>query len=152
MRKPLCLFVAGVLMIFCLPAAAQSVSVNGNGRCNLRVIVEGFQSDRGFAKIGLCNTKEAFELSEERATIHATVRIVNKKAEYIFRSVPAGRWAVSAYHDENSNGKLDKGMFDKPTELYGFSNNARGMFSRPDFEQAAVVLDQSEMAVRVTVR
>jgi len=41
--------------------------------------------------------------------------------------------------------------FGKPVEAYGFSNNVRGLFGRPDYKKAAFVLNRSEMAVTISV-
>ena len=54
-----------------------------------------------------------------------------------FRDLPPGKYAVAAYVDNNRNGRLDKNFLGMPTEIYGFSNNARGMFGPPDFSEAA---------------
>jgi uncharacterized protein (DUF2141 family) len=40
-------------------------------------------------------------------------------------SVPAGQYAVQAFHDENANGEVDRAMFGIPREGVGFSRNAR---------------------------
>ena len=53
-----------------------------------------------------------------------------------FGPVPAGRYAVSVVHDENSNGKLDKRLL-MPREGYGFSRNAPVRFGPPKFGAAA---------------
>ena len=51
--------------------------------------------------------------------------------------LPAGDYAVSAFLDENNNMKLDSNLFGLPTELYGFSRNARNPVGPPPFEAAA---------------
>jgi uncharacterized protein (DUF2141 family) len=51
-----------------------------------------------------------------------------------------GRYAISVYQDMNRNGKLDLGMFHKPTEPVGFGNNFRPKFSAPKFEDCAINL------------
>jgi len=43
-----------------------------------------------------------------------------------FPGVAAGTYAVSAFHDENSNGKLDRNFMGIPREGVGASNNAKG--------------------------
>lgn len=143
--------VISLMMILAVTAYSQNVPGAVNGKVNLKVIVDGFKNDQGVAKIGLCNSKETFKNSEEKAIISSTTRIVNGKAEYLFQGVPRGNYAVSVYHDENGNGKLDKGLFSKPLELYGFSNNARGIFSRPEYEKAALMLDKPDMTVTIRV-
>jgi uncharacterized protein (DUF2141 family) len=50
--------------------------------------------------------------------------------------LPPGRYAVAAYVDSNRNGRLDKNFLGMPKEIFGFSNNVRGMFGPPDFDAA----------------
>lgn len=45
-----------------------------------------------------------------------------------------GKYAVAVYHDENGNRKLDRNFTGIPREEYGFSNDARGVMSAPDFK------------------
>lgn len=57
--------------------------------------------------------------------------------------LPPGKYAVAAYVDNNRNGRLDKNFLGMPTEIYGFSNNARGMFGPPDFSEAAFEIGEA---------
>ena len=41
----------------------------------------------------------------------------------MFTDLPAGVYAVSVFHDENMNQKLDKNFVGVPKEEYGASNN-----------------------------
>ncbi len=45
-----------------------------------------------------------------------------------------GSYAVSAFHDENNNDEIDRSFSGIPSEKYGFSNDARGVFGPPDLE------------------
>ena len=77
---------------------------------------------------------------EQRAHI-GTLRVV-------LRDLPPGRYAVSAFHDENDNGELDTNLVGIPSEGYGFANDPGAAFGPPDFEAAAVTVgDTSEAAV-----
>lgn len=53
-----------------------------------------------------------------------------------FGPVPAGRYAISLFHDENGNGRLDKRLI-LPREGYGFSRNAPVVMGPPRFASAA---------------
>lgn len=152
MKRIVITAIISLMLILTSAAYSQHERRAANRNGNLRVIVDGFKTDKGFAKIGLCNSKETFALSEERAIIFTTARIVQGRAEHVFPGVPFGSYAASAYHDENGNGRLDKGAWGRPLELYGFSNNARGILSRPEYEKAAFILDKADMAVSVTVK
>lgn len=69
----------------------------------------------------------------------------------VFRNLPAGRYALSLYHDENGNGKLDTNIAGIPTEHYGFSRDARGHMSPPSFADAAIDL-RADTAITVHLR
>lgn len=66
-----------------------------------------------------------------------------------FAGLPAGRYAVIAYHDENGDGKLNLrlGMF--PKEGYGLSNNPKPL-GPPKFADAA--FDLPDGGLRVDIR
>ncbi len=49
-----------------------------------------------------------------------------------------GEYAISVFHDLNGNQELDKNWMGIPTEPYGFSNNARGKFGPPTYNQCKV--------------
>ncbi|WP_298214860.1 DUF2141 domain-containing protein [Acidovorax sp.] len=59
------------------------------------------------------------------------------KAVVQFAGLPEGEYAVSVFLDENGNMKLDTNLFGLPTELYGFSRNARSPVGPPLFGDAA---------------
>lgn len=59
------------------------------------------------------------------------------KAMVQFAGLPEGDYAVSVFLDENGNMKLDANLFGLPTELYGFSRNARSPAGPPLFADAA---------------
>ncbi len=51
-------------------------------------------------------------------------------------ALPAGTWAARVLHDVNSNNEMDSNMVGMPKEPWGMSNNARGNFGPPKFEDA----------------
>ena len=73
------------------------------------------------------------------------------KAVVQFVGLPEGDYAVSVFLDENSNMKLDANVFGVPTELYGFSRNARSALGPPPFADAAfrVGADASPQAIEL---
>lgn len=66
----------------------------------------------------------------------AWAKIKNKRASCVFSNVQPGTYGISAYHDENKNGKLDTNVVGMPIEDYGASRDARGTFSAPSFDDA----------------
>ena len=68
------------------------------------------------------------------------VRIAPGQPREFDFEVPAGPWALSAYEDENGNGKLDMGLFG-PKESSGFWRPFHG-WHKPRFDEVAVAIDR----------
>jgi uncharacterized protein (DUF2141 family) len=90
------------------------------------------RNDAGLVRCGLFRAdgwlKDSF-----RAAI---VKVHGKKALCVFKDVPVGVYGISAFHDENKDGKLDTNLVGYPTEEYCASNNARNLMSAPSFSDA----------------
>ncbi len=67
------------------------------------------------------------------------------------RGVPPGRYAVQLFHDENLNGKVDRGLFGIPKEGVGFSNDAPIRFGPPKFAAAAIDLAAGSRTIGITM-
>jgi uncharacterized protein (DUF2141 family) len=63
------------------------------------------------------------------------------RASCTFTGAPAGNYAIAFFHAEHNESQLTPGLFGKPTQGYGFSNNAAGSFGPPDFNAAAFRYD-----------
>lgn len=70
----------------------------------------------------------------------AGIRRVEGQQLSLELDLPSGVYGVMAYHDRNSNGRLDTLPIGLPTEPYGFSNNARGTFGPPTWSAANFTL------------
>ena len=70
------------------------------------------------------------------------VKISGKKAKVIFTKIPYGTYAISAFYDENGNGKLDYNILGIPKESAGISNNYSGF---PKWEKSKFELTGSSI-------
>jgi uncharacterized protein (DUF2141 family) len=64
-----------------------------------------------------------------------TEGIEHNECTIIIDNLSSGQYAFKYFHDENNNDKVDCNWMKIPNEGYGFSNNARGKFGPPPFEQ-----------------
>ena len=113
------------------------------GNFNLDVEIEGLQNTKGNVFIGLFDSSKDFPIFGKQLK-GVVVKIEGKKVNYQFKNLSPGKYALAVYHDENKNGKLDKNVFGAPTEVYGFSNNARELFSAPSFQDASFTLNKDQ--------
>jgi uncharacterized protein (DUF2141 family) len=100
----------------------------------LKIWIKGFKSLRGSVFVGLYNKPQGF--ASEKAYRNFSFEITGTEMWVTFDSLVKGSYAVAVIHDENNNRKLDQGEMGIPTEGYGFSNDAKGMFGPPDFRLA----------------
>lgn len=54
----------------------------------------------------------------------------------VFDDLPAGDYAVKAFHDVNGDGQMNVSPFGMPTEPYAFSNNAVGNMGPAKWDRA----------------
>lgn len=110
----------------------------------LTVNFENIQGREGRIAVALYDSADSWTKTAIRdayadidAAGHASVR---------FDDLPPGDYAVSAYHDQNDNGKLDT-RFKIPKEPYAFSNDASGRFGPPKFDAAKFALGDADQSV-----
>jgi uncharacterized protein (DUF2141 family) len=82
----------------------------------------------------------------------ATAKAASGKVTIIFRDLSPGTYAVSAFHDENANGKFDTNAFGFPLEGFAFSNNVRPFLSAPMFEAAAIDLGTTNKSIAMRMQ
>lgn len=66
--------------------------------------------------------------------------------------LPPGRYAVRAFLDENSNGKVDRALLGIPKEGIGFSNDARIHLGPPKWADAVFDFDGDEQEIHFDLR
>ncbi|MES2105239.1 MAG: DUF2141 domain-containing protein [Pseudomonadota bacterium] len=109
---------------------------------DLIITVKNLRSQNGMLMLALFNSTDSF-LKPEKQFGAQLLQASQQPGVFVFKNLPAGRYAVSVFQDENGNGKMDSNMLGIPTERYGFSNNATGTMGPPSFEQAAFSLSDN---------
>ncbi|WP_308914760.1 DUF2141 domain-containing protein [Jannaschia sp. LMIT008] len=125
---------AALWLAACIPAAAGQVQIE----------VKGLRSGEGLLRAALC-TRDEFLTPRcgHAAAVPAAAPLVT------IDGVGPGTYAVQVFHDEDSDGQLDRMGF-LPQEGLGFSRNARMLMGPPRFEDAAFGLPDVG-AVRITM-
>jgi len=124
-------------------------------KIRLQIDVAGFETNDGNCRVAVYRNQAHFN-DPEFAIAKESVSILELKAVWqVELEVPENsgsdaktpiRLAVSAFHDANTNTKLDKNAFGIPTERYGFSKNPKRGFGPPKFIETALELETSDSA------
>lgn len=122
-----------------------SFTVKEQNTFTLTVEIENLRNSKGEVQFALYNTDGS--IPDEHYKNYFKIdksRIESGKAEITFSNLPKGIYAVNILHDENKNGKIDKG-FILPKEGIGFSNySSIGLTNRPNFKKASFELNQNK--------
>ncbi len=123
-----------VMPLFSFMAFAQNTYT-------INVTVTNVESNKGKVFLALYNSESSFL---EKVMQGTTSKIYNNSCAVVFKNIPEGTYAVSIFHDENDNGKMDTNFVGIPKEDYGCSNNAKGFMGPPKWEDAKFELNANK--------
>ena len=124
------------LAILCSTMALQAQT--------LTVVATGLKNDKGEVQFSLYNKEGTIpDKTLSKYCKMQRVPIEGTTARAVFKDLPKGIYAVSVFHDENNNGKIDKGLF-LPEEGVGLSRyNKFSLFNLPNFKKASFLLKKN---------
>jgi uncharacterized protein (DUF2141 family) len=126
-----------MIHLFYLVDNQQTAHKNDNAH-SITVKAENLRNTNGIVQFALYNTDAS--LPDENYEHYYKIRsakIIGTTAICTFVDLPAGKYAVNIFHDENLNGKIDKGLI-LPVEGIGFSNfKTINLTNRPNFSKAS---------------
>jgi uncharacterized protein (DUF2141 family) len=118
--------------LLCLPFAASGAAAEEGSSLNVVEFRTYVREDGGVVRCGLF-ARDGWLKKPVGADI---VKLTGRQALCVFKKIPPGTYGLSAFHDQNNNGKLDTNLLGMPTEDYCASNNARGVLGPPSFSDA----------------
>jgi uncharacterized protein (DUF2141 family) len=141
------------LAVGCAAALAGFVSIStAETDDRIKVEVVGLHSADGDVKCALFKGAEGFPADSSKAIKTTSGPIHDGTAECDFDRVAASEYGISVYHDENSNGKLDRNFVGMPKEGVGASNDAAGTFGPPPFDRARFTYSGGVKTVTIHIR
>jgi uncharacterized protein (DUF2141 family) len=111
-----------------------------SGSAALVLSVHGLHGPGGTLFASLHDRADAFPGATPLSGGQRLVPVTGADAEVRFEGLAPGRYAVSLFHDQNGNGRLDSNWIGAPTEGYGASQNALPALGAPKFEENAIVV------------
>lgn len=101
----------------------------------LMIYLYGYTLIKGNMELNIFTNEAGFPNQHTKAYYHATLPVTATNTILILSNMNYGKYGISIFHDENKNKKLDTGFLGIPKEPYGFSNDARGKFGPPHFNE-----------------
>ena len=114
--------------------------------------ISGLRSDKGKCLLYLFNAKKGFPNDVKKAINSAMGNIFNGKSTIVLKDIPEGEYAIGVIHDENDNGKMDTNFIGMPKEGVGVSNNAKGHFGSPSYQDSKFQLNRKSLIMTITIK
>lgn len=113
---------------------------------DLIVVVDQLKDKAGNVRAAVFNDPKSFP---KTMLMGQKTQASESAVTLTFTGLVAGKYAVSAYQDLNLNDKLDTNAFGMPREPYGFSQDARGRFGPPSFDDASFQLGNESKTIHI---
>ncbi|WP_296312648.1 DUF2141 domain-containing protein [Winogradskyella sp. UBA3174] len=134
-------------IVVLLILSIASTMIQPRDTFTITVTVEEAESDNGKILLALYDSESNFLGEMYKGT---KSELANNSCTIIFNDIPKGSYAISIFHDENDNGKMDTNFIGIPKEDYGFSNDAKGFVGPPKWKDAKFELN-SDKILKITL-
>lgn len=132
-----------------MPApAAFADSAQGTARIDLEVVVGDVSSNRGDVRIAVFSETDAALFPDRLPPLKQSVAATGQPITFYFHNLAAGRYAVLAFHDENSNEILDRNPFGIPKEPWGVTGK-RSFGRTPRHAESTFALDGEHRKITI---
>jgi len=118
----------------------------------IELLIKGAKSNDGVIRVLIFDKEDGFPEEPKKAIKALSLPISNLSAKVTIENLPSGSYAISVFHDEDSDGKMKKNNFGIPIDRYGFSNNPTLYFGPPSFSKCAVQVKKSTVKVEIKLR
>jgi uncharacterized protein (DUF2141 family) len=125
------------------PTSPDTVGVD-----TLLVTLEGLKAGKGNIRVAVFDEGHREEFPEGKHLYGAVVPAEKEKVTVAIANIPPGQYAVAVFQDLNENEKLDRNIFTKPKEPYGFSGAWKG--GKASFEEA--LIDTEKVGFTISIK
>lgn len=111
---------------------------------SLTIVFSGIKEIPGSSlMVAVYNNKESF-LDSEKMFRKVEIPVDSATISCLFEALPEGKYAVTVYHDENHDGRMNRKWYGPPDEGYGFSNNFTSSIRPARFSDASFELNKNK--------
>ena len=110
----------------------------------LTIKISNIEKIKGEIKVGIFNTDTHF-LKDCYAIKNYSIKVEKNTAVVTINDLPKGEYAITMYHDQNSDNECNRNFIGIPKEPYGFSNNIKPRMSAPKYKDCKFDLSENKI-------
>ena len=138
-----CMIKVRVLVILALAAIGASLAM-ADGDTDLTVNFTSVRDGGGKLYYDLYSTEDSYN-KEQGEALGGTIAAQEGTDTLVLHHMRPGFYALTVFHDENGNGKLDTNFLGQPKEQFGISNITRTLWSKPKWDEVKFEVKAGEM-------
>ena len=127
--------------IFILFGLITALLANNNPKLTIKI--SNIEKMQGEIKVGVFNTGTNF-LKQGAAIKNYSIKVDKNTALLTITDLPKGEYAITMYHDENSDNECNRNFIGIPKEPYGFSNNIKPKFGPPKYNDCKFIFSDNK--------
>lgn len=124
------------------------------GGADLTVTFTSVTDKPGNLIYSLYDTEETYNIEKNEA-LNGTMPATEGSDTLELHHLKPGFYALTVFHDENGNGKLDTDIFGRPKEQFGISNINRILWSKPKWDEVKFEVkdgEPNEISIRLKMQ
>lgn len=125
------LYITFMMGFFSIENPQLTLKISNIEKMQGEIIIGVFNQDKNFLKDGFAIKKYKIKVDKNTAVIN-------------INDLPKGEYAITMYHDENSDNECNRNFMGIPKEGYAFSNNFKPKFGPPKFKDCKFELSESK--------
>lgn len=133
----------GLLSFYCLNWVLPSDSAT------LVLDIHNIEQAKGYVWVGVYKSQENFLAKGAAVALEGAKIEQTGHVSISIKDLPYGTYAVALFHDVNSNGKLDQGVFGIPKEPYAFSQPLKSKWRAPIFDDVKFDVNTSSTNLKL---
>ena len=104
---------------------------------NIKITVTNIKDVKGDLIIKIFNDPDSFPRKGKPFKVYSH-KVTAKTVSVVLKDLEKGKYAISLYHDVNSDNECNMNFLGIPTESFGFSRNYNPKFSSPSFDDCYI--------------
>ena len=104
---------------------------------DLKILVTNISTLKGSIELGVFNNPKTFLKKGEEYKTYSQ-KVTNDTIIFFLNDFKKDNYAISIYHDINSDNVCNLSFWGIPVEPYGFSKNFKPKYSKPSFDNCKI--------------
>jgi len=114
---------------------------------DLKITITNIKDVKGNMIIKLFNNPDSFPRKGKPYKVYSE-KVKTNIVSVVLKDLKKGEYAISLYHDVNSDNECNMNFLGIPTESFGFSRNFKPKLSGPSFEDCYIDANQ-DMSIKI---